>query len=134
MSFVELISFDSINDDRGNLISLEQHKNIPFDIKRIYYIFGTKPGVNRGFHAHKDLQQVAVCISGSCDILLDDGNVKKNITLDSPCKGVFIKSMVWREMSDFSFDCVLLVLASEVYDEADYIRDYQDFKNRVKVL
>jgi dTDP-4-dehydrorhamnose 3,5-epimerase-like enzyme len=129
---VEIINFDTKGDDRGNLISLEQNKNIPFDIKRVYYIFDTKSGIRRGFHAHKNLNQVLVCILGSCKILLDDGKKKVEIKLDSPNKGLVIKSMIWREMFDFSNDCVLLVLADEVYDEKDYIRDYQEFCESLK--
>ena len=133
MSLEKLIFFDSMGDDRGTLISLEQNKNIPFDIKRVYYIFGTQPGVERGFHAHKNLQQAAVCVSGSCDMLLDDGHEKEIITLDSPNKGLIIGSMIWREMRNFSQDCVLLVLASDIYKESDYIRDYQEFITAAKL-
>ena len=93
----------------------------------MYYIFGTSTGIARGFHAHKNLKQVAVCVSGKCRLILDNGNVSEEIWMDSPTKGVLIKEMVWREMHDFSDDCVLLVLASEHYDEADYIRNYQEF-------
>lgn len=124
---IKLIDFQILGDDRGSLVALEKNKEIPFPIKRVYYLFGTKNGVRRGFHAHKSLQQVAVCISGSCSFLLDDGKEKKNVLLDTPNKGLFIEDMVWREMYDFSKDCVLLVIASELYDEGDYIRDYDEF-------
>jgi len=122
-----IINFEIKGDERGSLISLEENKNIPFDIKRVYYIFGTKIGVRRGFHAHKKLKQLLVCVSGSCKILLDDGKSKEEISLDNPSKGLLIESMIWREMFDFSPDCVLMVLANEVYDENDYLRDYQQF-------
>lgn len=125
------IEFKKLGDDRGSLVSLEQNKNIPFEIKRIYYIFGTKDGVSRGFHAHKNLQQVAICVKGSCRFLLDDGKTKEEIILDKPDTGLHINSFIWREMHDFSEDCVLMVLASELYDEDDYIRDYQDFLNNI---
>lgn len=125
--FVKLIDFPPLGDDRGSLVALEANKTIPFDIKRVYYIFGTKPGVARGFHAHKALKQVAVCVSGSCRMLLDDGKQKAEVLLDSPVKGLVIDSFVWHEMHDFTPDCVLLVLASEHYDESDYIRNYDDF-------
>lgn len=129
---VKLIDFPPLGDDRGSLVALEANKTIPFEIKRVYYIFGTKPGVARGFHAHKYLKQVAVCVTGSCRMLLDDGRNKEEVLLDSPTKGVVIEELVWREMHEFSPDCVLLVLANEHYDEADYIRNYDDFIKMVK--
>jgi len=130
-NLVKLIDFPSLGDDRGSLFALEANKTVPFDIKRVYYIFGTKPGVTRGFHAHKALKQVAVCVTGSCSVFLDDGQNKEEVLLDSPTKGLVIEDLVWHEMHDFTSDCVLLVLASEHYDEADYIRDYEKFKSVV---
>lgn len=127
MKLINTIEFKKLGDDRGSLISLEQHKNIPFEVKRIYYIFGTKEGVSRGFHAHKNLEQVAICVKGSCRFLLDDGKNKEEIILDNPSIGLYIKNIIWREMHDFSEDCVLIVLASDYYDETDYIRDYNLF-------
>lgn len=127
MSIIKLIDFPSLGDERGSLVALEGCKNIPFDIKRVYYIFGTQQGGARGFHAHKQLKQVAVCIAGKCRITLDNGFKKEEAYLDSPFKGLLIGDMVWREMHDFSKDCVLLVLASEHYDETDYIRNYSEF-------
>jgi dTDP-4-dehydrorhamnose 3,5-epimerase-like enzyme len=132
MSLIKLINFPSLGDERGGLVALESNKNIPFGIKRVYYIFGTEQGVARGFHAHKQLKQVAVCITGKCRMLLDDGKTKESVWLDAAAKGVLIEDMVWREMHDFSDDCVLLVLASEHYDESDYIRNYNDFIETVK--
>ncbi|APC91101.1 MULTISPECIES: sugar 3,4-ketoisomerase [Francisella] len=128
----KLLSFEVISDQRGNLISLEQNKNIPFGIKRVYYIYGTKENVRRGYHAHRNLQQVLICVSGSCKVLIDDGKSKENIVLDSPDKGLQISGLVWREMYDFSPDCVLMVLASDFYDESDYIRNYSDFMKEVR--
>ena len=128
MSLLKTIFFPPLGDDRGSLVALETHKTVPFIVKRVYYIFGTKPGVSRGFHAHRALQQVAVCVTGKCRMVLDDGNQREEVWLDSPTKGLLIGDLVWREMHDFSPDCVLLVLASEHYDEADYIRSYKDFK------
>jgi dTDP-4-dehydrorhamnose 3,5-epimerase-like enzyme len=119
--------FQIIGDERGSLVSLEANKNIPFDIKRIYYIFDTKQGVRRGFHAHKKLEQILICTSGSCDILLDDGEDKNIVRLNSKNEGLYISNNIWREMFNFSQDCVLMVLASEHYDESDYIRNYDDF-------
>lgn len=131
MSLIHLIDLPSLGDDRGSLVALEANRHIPFEVKRVYYIFGTKPGVSRGFHAHKNLQQFAVCVSGKCRMLLDDGIKKESIWLDSPTKGLLIGNNVWREMHEFSDDCVLLVLASEHYDESDYIRDYSEFCSAV---
>lgn len=131
MSLIQQLDFKSLGDDRGGLVALENNKEIPFEVKRVYYIFATKNDVSRGFHAHKELQQVAVCVSGSCTLLLDDGNHKETVFLDRPTKGIVINRMIWREMHDFSPDCVLLVLANELYDEADYIRNYQEFTKMV---
>lgn len=132
MDSVRPIDFPKLGDDRGGLISLETKKLIPFEIKRVYFIYGTRDGVSRGFHAHKELQQVALCVSGRCRMLFDDGFERESLWLDSPEKGVLIGSLVWREMIDFSSDCVLLVLASEHYKEDDYIRDYEEFLTFVK--
>lgn len=126
-----LIDLPSLGDERGSLVALEAGKTIPFEIKRVYYIYGTKVDVARGFHAHRALKQVAVCVAGSCRILLDDGIRKEDVLLNSPTKGLVIGDLVWREMHDFSSDCVLLVIASEFYDEADYIRNYDDFIQEV---
>ncbi len=132
MSLIKFIDFPALGDERGSLVALEAEKTVPFPIKRVYYIFGTNAGVSRGFHAHKRLQQVALCITGKCRMILDDGRQRNEVWLDSPNKGLIIGDLVWREMHDFSEDCVLLVLASEHYDEADYIRDYDKFKEIVK--
>lgn len=121
-----------IGDDRGSLIALQAGENIPFKIQRTYYIFGTTTGVSRGFHAHKKLKQLAVCIAGKCRMILDDGFTKKEVWLDSPNKALLISNMMWREMHDFSKDCILVVFASEVYDPNDYIRNYQDFLKEKK--
>lgn len=128
----EMIELQIKGDDRGSLIAIEQNKDINFDIKRVYYIYGTKKGVRRGFHAHKQLTQLLVAVSGSCKVLLDNGKEKKEIFLDDPTKGLVINSLVWREMFDFSDGCVLMVIADQMYDESDYIRDYSEFLNEVK--
>ncbi len=127
MSLIKTISFKEIGDERGSLVSLEENSNIPFVIKRVYYIFGTKSDVVRGMHAHKDLEQVAVCVKGSCTFTLDNGVMRETVVLDNESKGLLIGNNIWREMSNFSSDCVLLVLASQFYDESDYIREYADF-------
>jgi len=129
MSLIQLIDFQMLGDDRGSLVALEEGKEIPFTVKRVYYIFDTKKGVSRGFHAHKALKQVAVCVKGSCRFVLGDGKNKEEVVLDSPQVGLLVEHMMWREMYDFSEDCVLMVLASEHYDEADYIRNYDEFLN-----
>ena len=132
MSLIKTIIFKSLGDERGSLIALESNKSVPFDIKRVYYIFGTKEGVSRGFHAHRNLKQVAVCVTGSCRFVLDNGKQKEEVVLDDATKGILIEEFIWREMYDFSFDCVLMVMASEYYDESDYIRDYQNFTKEVE--
>jgi dTDP-4-dehydrorhamnose 3,5-epimerase-like enzyme len=123
---IKLIQLQSHGDERGSLVSLEE-KNMPFPIKRVYYVFNTKNKVRRGFHAHKKLKQLAIVVKGSCRFLLDDGNEKIEVLLDNPAQGLYIESFVWREMFDFSEDCVLMVLADSIYDEADYVRDYEEF-------
>jgi dTDP-4-dehydrorhamnose 3,5-epimerase-like enzyme len=124
---VNILKFQSHGDDRGSLISLEQGKEIEFEIKRVYYMFNTSEGIKRGFHAHKSLKQVAIAVRGSCRFLLDDGHEKIEVYLDNPCQGLLIESFVWREMFDFSDDCVLMILADNLYDENDYVRDYSEF-------
>jgi len=119
--------FQPHGDERGQLIALEEFNDIPFRIKRIYYMYDTVEGVRRGLHAHKSLEQILVCINGSCKVLLDNGKEKKVIPLEKPYEGLYIANDMWREMFDFSNDAVLLVLASEVYDESDYIRNYDEF-------
>lgn len=127
MSLIKSISFKPLGDERGSLVALEGNKSVPFDIKRVYYIFGTKEGVSRGFHAHQNLKQVAVCVTGSCRFVLDNGKQREEVVLDKSTTGLLIEDLTWREMHDFSPDCVLMVLASEYYDESDYIRDYEEF-------
>ena len=125
---VKWLHFPPLGDDRGSLVALEEFKTIPFEIKRVYYLFGTKKDVRRGLHAHLVLKQVLLCVTGSCNILLDDGAKRESVTLDSPTKGLLINGMVWREMTSFTPDCILLVVASEHYNENDYIRSYKEFK------
>lgn len=129
---IKFVEFEKHGDDRGMLVALEQTKNVPFEIRRVYYMYDTKSGVTRGYHAHKQLKQILICVKGSCKILLDDGETKEIVELKDPSKGLYLESNVWREMYDFSEDAVLMVLASEFYDEADYIRNYQEFLEYVK--
>jgi len=114
-------------DNRGQLISLEEFKDIPFRIKRVYYMYDTLEGVHRGKHAHHKLKQILVCIHGNCKILMDNGKEKKIVHLEKPYEGLYIGPGIWREMYDFSPDAVLMVLASDFYDESDYVRDYDEF-------
>ena len=130
MGLVKLVDLPDFGDDRGGLVAIESNQSIPFEVKRLYYIFNTTDQP-RGFHAHLDLKQVAICLKGSCRFILDNGHVKEDVVLNSPTEGLYIESLMWREMHDFSEDCVLLVLASEHFTEDDYIRDYQTFINTV---
>lgn len=134
MSLIQWIDFQNLGDHRGQLVALEiGHKQaVPFDIKRVYYIYHTPPGVSRGFHAHKKLKQVAICISGSCRMVLDNGDLRESVEMNVPTRGLLIENMIWREIHDFSDDCALLVLASHHYDEEDYIREYGIFKESAK--
>ena len=128
MKDIKLIEFTPIEDERGSLISLERSKDIPLNtIKRVYYLYNLAQEERRGFHAHRNLEQILVCINGKCCISVDDGHIKKDILLDSPTKGLYIGAMIWREMHGFSPDCVLMVLANQLFDEEDYIRDYKKF-------
>ena len=124
--------FQPHGDDRGQLVALEEFKDIPFRIKRVYYMYDTVEGVTRGFHAHKCLEQILVCICGSCKIRLDNGKEKKVVSLEKPYEGLYVANNMWREMFDFSHDAVLMVLASEPYEESDYIRDYDEFLKFIK--
>ena len=124
-------AFQQHGDDRGQLVALEELKDIPFEIKRVYYMYDTGEGVRRGKHAHKSLEQILICIHGSCKILLDNGNEKKIVSLERPYEGLYIANDMWREMYDFSNDAVLMVLASDYYNEEDYIRNYDEFLSLV---
>ena len=124
-----LTEFKILGDHRGQLVALEEFKDIPFDIKRVFYIYGTLDGVERGQHSHYKTKQFLISVSGSCKVTLDDGSSKKTFDLNKPNIGLFQDSLIWGTMHDFSSDCVLLVLADGEYDESDYIRKYSDFKN-----
>ena len=119
--------FQPHGDERGQLVALEEFLDIPFSIKRVYYMYDNGVGVIRGKHAHKKLEQILVCVHGSCKIKLDNGRECKEVCLEKPYEGLYVSNDMWREMYDFSPDTVLLVLASELYDEDDYIRDYDEF-------
>jgi dTDP-4-dehydrorhamnose 3,5-epimerase len=114
-------------DSRGRLLSLEVGRDIPFEIARVYFLYGSASGDERGFHAHRQLEQWAICVAGACTIILDDGRARAEVRLDSPEKSLHIGAMIWRELKDFSPEAVLMVFASAPYDAADYVHDYQSF-------
>lgn len=132
MNLIQWIDLYQLGDERGYLTVMEAQLNIPFEIKRVYYLTSLSQDLPRGFHAHKQLEQVAVCVTGSCKVLLDNGNEKVWVTLDSPNRALRIQPMVWHEMKDFSRDCVFLVLADQLYSEDDYIRNYEEFLRCVR--
>ena len=132
MAIYNLLNFKVHGDHSGKLVALEKGEDFPFEIKRVYYIWDTRKNVVRGKHAHRKLEQVIVCMRGSCDFILDNGKEKVTVHLDTPTQGLHIKNNIWREFTNFSPDCVVMVLASEHYDESDYIRDYQEFLRESK--
>lgn len=125
-------TFQQHGDERGQLVALEEFKDIPFNIKRVYFMYETASGIRRGYHAHKSLQQILICIHGSCKILLDNGSEKKIVCLERPYEGLYVPHDFWHEMYEFSSGAVLMVLASDYYKEEDYIRNYDDFINTFK--
>lgn len=127
IKMAKLIDFKISGDNRGQLVALEANKQIPFDIKRVFYIFGTQPDVPRGNHSHYQTKQFLVSITGSCKVTLDNGTTKETFYLNKPNIGLLQDALIWGVMHDFTPDCVLLVLADTYYDEADYIRDYSLF-------
>lgn len=123
-----LITFDKNHQIKGNLTSVVNTSNIPFDIKRVYYLYDVPGGLSRGGHAHVDLQQLVVALSGSFDITVDDSKTKRTFQLSRPNIGLLLPSGLWRELSNFSSGSICMVLASEEYDEQDYLRNYEEFK------
>ena len=128
----ELVGLPRVDDDRGSLSFLESGKHVPFAIKRIFYLYEIAKGAPRGDHAHKLAKQFFIALHGSFDILLDDGVDKKKLTLSTPAVGLFVPSLVWAQLNNFSSDAVCLVLTDQFYDAADYIRDYNEFCNMAK--
>ena len=126
-----ICNFSIKGNHDGCLVALEKGNELPFEVKRVYYVWGTSKDVVRGKHSHKKVEQMIICTSGSCDFILDDGNKRELIHLDNPSQGLYIKHNVWREFTNFSKDCVIMVLASEYYDETDYIRNYDDFLKEI---
>jgi len=129
MSLAEckMVNLPKINEPRGNLTFIEGGRHIPFEIKRVYYLYDVPGGAERGGHAHKDLHQFIVAMSGSFDVVLNDGIEQKRFHLNRSYSGIYICPMIWRELDNFSSGSVCMVLASNFYDEADYYRDYQEF-------
>lgn len=128
-----IIELDKHHSDRkGNISVVENNKDIPFEVKRVYYLYDVPGGESRGAHAHKELSQLIIAASGSFTVTLDDGNVKRTFLLNRPYQGLYVKPGIWRDLDDFSSGSVCLVLASHPYDENDYIRNYEDFlKNKL---
>ena len=124
-------AFQQHGDERGQLVALEEFNDIPFKIKRVYYIWDTVHDAIRGKHAHKDLQQVIIWVKGECDFILDDGKTRETVHLNNPAQGLYITNNIWREFTNFSEDCVVMVLASEHYNPYDYIHDYEKFLKEV---
>lgn len=127
MDFSKIVDLREYGDERGLLAVIESNKIVPFNIMRVFYIYGTKEGVRRGFHGHYKTRQALVSVSGSCRVYLDNLIRRTDVLLDSPTKVLILEPNDWHEMYDFSHDCVLLVLASHLYDPEDYIRDYNKF-------
>ena len=127
----KILDLNIHGDNRGKLIALEGLKDIPFEIKRVYWIYDTLPDEERGKHSHKDMEQVVIAMDGACDFVLDDGTTKETITLNRPDKALYIGKNIWRVMKNFSYGCKLMVLASDYYDEKEYIRNYDEFLKEV---
>lgn len=127
-----ILNLNKIHNPSGNITPVENYVNIPFAIKRVYYLYDIPGGESRGGHSHLKLESVIIALSGSFDVTLDDGLTKKTVQLNRPYMGLNVKPGMWRELSNFSSGVVCLVLASHKYDEDDYIRDYNEFKNLIK--
>jgi dTDP-4-dehydrorhamnose 3,5-epimerase-like enzyme len=124
----KIVNFPKITDYRGNLSFIEENNQIPFEIKRVYYLYDVPSGATRGGHAHKELQQVVIALSGSFTVILDDGFKRRRFFLNRPHYGLYIPPLIWRELKNFSSNSVALSLVSEVYKESDYMRNYSAFK------
>lgn len=122
-----LIDLPRLDDERGSLSFVEGSVHIPFDIARIYYLYGVPEATKRGGHAHKQLSQLIFAVSGSFDIVIDDGQIAKRVTLSTPDQGLYVCPMIWRDLENFSKGAVCMVLASNIYDAEDYISDYRDY-------
>jgi dTDP-4-dehydrorhamnose 3,5-epimerase-like enzyme len=129
---VRILTLPKISDPRGNLTFVEENRHVPFEIKRVYYLYDVPGGEGRGGHAHHELEQLIIAASGSFDIILDDGYVRHRFHLNRSYFGLYVPRMIWREMDNFSSASVCLVLASNFYDEVDYIRDYTEFSRKIR--
>ena len=127
----KLIDMKVKGDERGKLIALESLRDIPFEIKRVYWIFDTVPDQDRGCHAHKNMEQIIVAMDGACQFVLDDGKTREKIWLNRPDQGLYIGKNMWREMKHFSYGCKLMVLASDYFEEKEYIRNYDEFLREI---
>lgn len=127
-----IVDLPKITDPRGNLSFIEGKKHVPFEIKRVYYLYDVPGGADRGGHSHKELEQMIIAISGSFDIIIDDGFEKKQFHMNRSYYGLYVCPMIWREITNFSSGSVCIVLASTFYDESDYIRDYHEFLQEVR--
>ena len=122
----KILAIPKIEDPRGNL-SVIEHNVIPFEIKRVYYLYDVPSGAERGGHSHREQQEFLVALSGSFDVILNDGNLQKTVTLNKPFEGLLVTNGIWRELKNFSSGAVCLVIASNVFDEEDYIREFKEF-------
>lgn len=125
------MELSSTGDNRGSLVAIEPDRAIPFDIARVYYVFDTVTGVCRGQHAHKTCKQILICVSGCCDVICEDSKQTFTCKLNSPTKALYLEGLVWHSMKNFSPGAVLVVLADHVYDERDYIRNYDEFRHLI---
>ena len=133
ISHCKIVDLPKIEDYRGNLTFIEENRHIPFGIRRVYYLYDVPGGAERGGHAHKDLHQLIVAMSGSFDVVLDDGQQKQRYHLNRSYYGLYVCPMIWREIDNFSSGSVCMVLASNFYDESDYYRDYSDFLKALRI-
>lgn len=131
MEGVRLIDFPIVHEPRGNLSFIEGNRHIPFEIRRVYYLYDVPGGATRGGHAHRELEQVIIAVSGSFDVVLDDGRERAKFSLNRSYHGLYVPRMIWRELENFSSGAVSLVLASDIYREEEYIRDFGEFRHLV---
>ena len=134
MKKYKLLTFPQLGDERGHLVVVEGMKDIPFEIKRMFYIYGTSNDVVRGQHANKNSEFVLINLAGSCKIKINDGKHEEIIVLNKPHEGIYLNKMVWKDMYDFSEDSILMVLSNYSYDAKEYVRDYEEFEKEMKKI